>query len=276
MGQYLFAIARSRLYWGVLLFAIVPMLIEATRLNVVFGMLIYFSLFWFFVFRPLVAMRDSRRSITADIIAYVFTAIVGTSFAIFVESFWIANGVGRFLQTDDLSVSVPSFILFVGITEELAKQLVIVISIIFVRVHKYTVKPVEFMIMGISSGLGFSAVENISYVQKGLMDEVVHRMVGEGLVTALSRALYTPFLHGVWAGIAAFGLGMAAQRGRKYWWLAVLLLLVAASFHGSYDATVGTHSFAALLIVAVSYFLLLTLLLNGLRARYRRDGLHQN
>lgn len=276
MGQYLFAIARSRLYWGVLIFAIVPMLIEATRLNVVFGMLIYFSLFWFFVFRPLITMRHSRRSITADIIAYVFTAIVGTSFAILVESFWIANGVGRFLQTNNLSVSIPSFILFVGVTEEVAKQLIIVIGIIFVRLHKYTVRPVEFMIMGISSGLGFSAVENISYVQKGLMDEVVHRMVGEGLVTALSRALYTPFLHGVWAGIAAFGLGMVALRGRNYWWLAVLLLLVSASFHGSYDATVGTHSFAALLIVAISYFLFLTLLLNGLRARYRRDGPHQN
>lgn len=190
-------------------------------------------------------MRHPHRSITADIIAYAFTAIVGTSFVIFVESFWITNGAGQLLQSGDITVSIPSFILFVGITEEIAKQLIILIGILFVPLHRYMIRPVEFIIMGVCSGLGISGAENISYVQKGLMDEVVHHMVGAGLVTALSRALYTPFLHGVWAVIAAFGFGMVALRVRRYWWIALLLLLVTASFHGCYDVIVGTHVLGA-------------------------------
>lgn len=64
------------------------------------------------------------------------------------------------------------------------------------------------------------------------------------------------------AGIAAFGFGMVALRGREVLWLALLQLrsMVAT------DAIVGTHVFGTLLIVPVSYFLFLTLLLNGLRA----------
>lgn len=77
---------------------------------------------------------------------------------------------------------------------------------IWKAVHRYMVRPVEFMIMGISSGLGFSGAGNISYIQKGLMDEIVHHIVGAGLVTALSRALYTPFLHGEWLALRHLAL----------------------------------------------------------------------
>lgn len=264
---YLLAILKSRLYWGILLFAIVPILLETLDVNVVFGMLVYFSLFWLFVFRPLVKTSVPGRSLAVDIVAYIFTAVIGTMFAVYVESFWVVNGAGPLLQSRSPSIAIPSFIIFVGMTEEFAKQIIVLLGVVFVRVRGLRVRPVEFMIMGISSGLGFSALENISYVQKGIMNEVVHHLVGAGVVTALSRALYTPFLHTIFAGIAAYGVGLAAQRGGKAWWAALGLWLLAASLHGFYDATISTHVVWALIAVAICYFLFLVLLLGGMRER---------
>ncbi|GMA64882.1 PrsW family intramembrane metalloprotease [Alicyclobacillus fastidiosus] len=265
-GAYLLAILKSRLYWGILLFAIIPILLETLGINIVFGMLVYFSLFWFFVFRPLVKTSQPGRSLIADIVAYVFTAVIGTMFALFVENFWVSNGAAPFLQSNSPPIAIPSYIVFVGTTEEFSKQIIILLAIAFVRIRRIHVKPVEFMIMGISSGLGFSAIENISYVQKGIMNEVVHHTVGTGVVTALSRALYTPFLHAIFAGIASYGLGLAASRGGKTWWGALGMWLIAACFHGFYDATIDTHVGWALIAVALCYFLFLALLLSGMRS----------
>ncbi|MFD1675615.1 PrsW family intramembrane metalloprotease [Alicyclobacillus fodiniaquatilis] len=265
LSTYLIAVLRSRLYWGILLFAIMPILLEFIDMNVVIGMLVYFSLLWFFVFRPLVKTTQPGRSLIADIIAYIFTAVIGTMFALFVENFWVSNGATPFLQTNNATIAIPSYIVFVGCTEEFSKQIIVLLAVAFVRIRHIHVKPVEFMILGISSGLGFSAVENISYVQKGLMNEVIHHTVGSGVVTALSRALYTPFLHAVFAGIASYGLGLAASRGGAAWLVALSMWLIAACFHGFYDATIGTHVIWALIAVAVAYFLFLVLLLSGIR-----------
>jgi hypothetical protein len=47
---YLAHIAQSRLFWGLLLYATVPILLGDFHMNVVDGMMVYFSLFWFFIF----------------------------------------------------------------------------------------------------------------------------------------------------------------------------------------------------------------------------------
>ena len=261
-GSHLLLVLRSRFYWGILLFAIVPILLETIGVNVVSGMLVYFSLFWFFIFRSLVKTTPLRRSIFADIFAYIFTAVIGTAVAFYVENFWVSLGAGPLLQSSIPTVAVPAFVVVVGLTEEFAKQIVVLVAVLFVRIRHLRIKPFEFMMMGISSGLGFSAVENVSYVQKGLINEVVHHTVGIGLVTALSRALYTPFLHAIFAGIAAYGLGLAAEKGRETWWVALAMWLLAACFHGFYDGTVGINVIWALVDVAIAYFIFLAFLLH--------------
>ncbi|KPV45080.1 PrsW family intramembrane metalloprotease [Alicyclobacillus ferrooxydans] len=261
IGWHLLRVLRSRFYWGILVFAIIPILLETLGINVVSGMLVYFSVFWFFIFRSLVKTTPLRRTIIADILAYLFTAIIGTAVAFYVENFWVSIGAGPLLQSHILSITIPTYVVVVGLTEEFAKQIVVLLGVVYVRVRHKRIKPFDFMMMGISSGLGFSAVENVSYVQKGLMNEVVHHTVGLGLVTALSRALYTPFLHAVFAGIVAYGLGLAAEKGREAWWIAVAMWLLAACFHGLYDATVGIDVTWALIDVAIAYFVFLAFLL---------------
>lgn len=266
---YLFSIIKSRLFLGLLLFAIVPILLGDLHLNVVDGMMVYFSLFWFFIFQPIMTAQMAMpfRSIVLDIAAYVFTGIVGVLFALAVESFWIGHGANLLLNSSYLLISAPAYIIFIGLTEEFAKQIFVLLLFTVNRVQKKVWNPLVYMMIGISSGLGFSAVENISYVEHGITFDVLHKTIGLGTITALTRALYTPFLHAIWAGIVAYGLGVVAHRGYRDWHLAVGAFLLAAMFHGFYDASLRAHGGLSVLDVALSYLVFLSLLLNNRRQR---------
>ncbi|MCL4493770.1 MAG: PrsW family intramembrane metalloprotease [Firmicutes bacterium] len=263
---YVLTILKSRLFWGLFVFATAPILLGDAHLNIVDGMMVYFSLFWFFIFQPLIASQFHIRSILLDIVAYIFTGTVGVLFALVVESFWISHGANLLLNSHILAISAIGYILFIGLTEEFAKQIIIVLIFLFNRAKKKVWSPLSYMMIGISSGLGFSAVENISYVQHGITFDVLYHSVGLGTITALTRALYTPFLHAIWAGIVAYGLGVVAQHGYRDWHLAVGAYLVAAVFHGFYDASL-THGDLSIIDVALSYLVFLTLLLNNHRRR---------
>ena len=263
---YVLTILKSRLFWGLFVFATVPILLADVHLNIVDGMMVYFSLFWFFIFQPLMASEFRFRSILLDIVAYIFTGTVGVLFALFVESFWISHGANLLLNSHILALSSIGYILFIGLTEEFAKQIFILLIFWFNRAKKKVWSPLSYMMVGISSGLGFSAVENISYVQHGISFDVLYHGAGLGTITALTRAVYTPFLHAIWAGIVAYGLGVVAQRGYRDWHLAVGAYLVAAVFHGIYDASLS-YGDMSIIDVALSYLVFLTLLLNGRRRR---------
>lgn len=269
--SYVVTIASSRLYWGLLLFAIAPMLLLGLHINVVVGMMIYFSLFWFFVFQPLVAAHIQLRPLFTDMGAYLFTGIVGTTFAIIVEGFWFRHGGAVLMRSPVLAVTIPAYVSFVGVTEEFAKQMVVLIVLFWQRSRGRAWPPLTYMMVGVSSGLGFSAVENISYVQRGISFEVLRHAFGYGTTTALTRALYTPFLHAIWAGAAAYCLGVVARRGFRDWWIGLGGIGMAAVFHGIYDASVGIDPSLAIADVAVSYLVFLALLLNDRRLQSGRS-----
>ena len=266
--RYLATIAASRLYLGLLLLAIAPILLLALHVNIVVGMMVYFSLFWFFVFQPLLANQIRLRPLTLDIGAYIFTGLIGTSLAMLVESLWYHTPARGFLNAPQVLISTPAYVLCIGITEEVAKQLVVFLVMLWQRAKKKVWSPLSYMMLGVSSGLGFSAVENISYVERGLAFEVMRHAFGIGTFTALTRALYTPFLHAIWAGIAAWGIGQIAAQGVARWRMGLGLIMLVAVFHGVYDATIGRHPGVAILDVAVSYLIFLALLLNGRRPRH--------
>lgn len=271
--RYIMAIARSRLYVGLLLLAITPILLLTVHINMVVGMMVYFSLFWFFVFQPLLADHIQLSPLVVDIGAYIFTGLVGTSFAMGVESFWYGHGGRGLLNSPALVVAAPAYILFVGVTEEVAKQLVVIMVMGWQRTRKKVWPALSYMMLGVSSGLGFSAVENISYVQRGIAFEVMRHAFGLGTFTALTRALYTPFLHAIWAGTAAWGIGQVAAHGSEKWRVGSGLMALVAIFHGIYDSAISRYPGVAILDVAVSYLVFLALLLNGRRRRRARTVL---
>ncbi|MBX5467381.1 MAG: PrsW family intramembrane metalloprotease [Firmicutes bacterium] len=241
----------SRQYWGLLLLAVVPMLLEAFRFNVVAGMMVYFSLFWFFLFRRMAHLRLGATALAVDLLAYLFAATVGAGLAALLESGALGLGAGPFIRSPHLPVAAASTFLCVGLVEEGAKQVWIWGVVVWDRLRHRPPRPPAYLMLGIMSGLGFSAVENIDYVQRGIFLDISQHVGGVGVVTALTRALYTPFLHAVWAGAVAWAWGRAARDGR--WGRAVGAWLGAAALHGLYDASLRFNVWLSLAVVTLSY-----------------------
>ncbi|CAB1129641.1 PrsW family intramembrane metalloprotease [Candidatus Hydrogenisulfobacillus filiaventi] len=267
---YGWRVARSPQYLGLFVFAVAPMIMESLRVDVIAGMMVYFSLFWLVIFRRISGDELRTPSRTLDAAAYLFTAVFGVLFAAGLESTAMAWGARRLIAGPLDTASWLTYVVAVGMVEETAKQLVVGGFALYQRWRGRVWNPWAFMALGIVSGLGFSAVENIDYVNRGVFMDMSHLAVGLGTVTALTRALYTPFLHAIWAGVAAYALGVAAQGPRWRWGPAGWGWLTVAVLHGTYDATVGVNTVWALADVAVSYFLFLYLALQ------RRPGLLQS
>lgn len=263
---YLFSIVRSRLYWGLLLFSVIPILLATFHFNIIAGMMIYFSLFWYFIFSRVASTKFSLRNLFADGFVYLFTGTVGVFLAILGESAGMNLGANQYLQSRFLLVSIVGFTVFVGIIEEFAKLLIVLLLAGKDAKQGHIHHPIHYMLLGVLSGLGFSAVENINYVLHGVALDMAHKSLALGTTTALMRALYTPFLHGIWTGTAGYMVGLALRdRKKRYSYLLGGLILVAF-FHGTYDASIGVSPFIGLLDIAISFFVFMALALNSKRS----------
>lgn len=245
----------SRHYWGLLLLAVVPMLLEAFHFNVVEGMMIYFSLFWFFLFRRLAHVKMGPSALFVDLLAYLFAGTFGAGLAAVGESLALGLGAGAWIQSRHFALAATGSILFVGLVEEAAKQVWVLGVLGWDRLRRRDPRPVSYLMIGIMTGLGFSAIENIDYVERGIFLDISQHVGGVGVVTALTRALYTPFLHAIWAGTLAWMLAVAARRRQVG--MAFSGWLGMAALHGLYDASLRFSLWLSLVVVAFSYFVFL-------------------
>jgi RsiW-degrading membrane proteinase PrsW (M82 family) len=132
-------------------------------------------------------------------------------------------------------------ILGIGIIEELAK--ILPFMLVATRLGSFN-EPIDGIIYASFIALGFSAVENISYL----------RFIGGH--EAWGRGFAGPLIHIVFASVWGYYIGLASLRRQKRLLVALLALLVTAFFHGIYDFIVialpgSTLPLAALLIVAI-------------------------
>lgn len=268
--QYLRVILQSPLYLGVFFLGLTTILVLGGYLTPALGIIGLFSLLWFMLFHPLFADGQTAPATWVNVGAYLFTGAIGPLFSWNVEAFWYHHGMSAYLGSPVLAVAIPSYVLVVGVTEELAKQMIVLLLLASQKILRIVWSPRAYMLFGVSSGLGFSLVENISYAQRGLVFKALENTMGPGTLTAITRALYTPFLHAVWAGIAAYGIGVLANRGTR-WRLALALFVTVAVFHGTYDAALGHHPNISLTAVVLSYLLFLILLVFSSHDRPRQD-----
>jgi len=207
-----------------------------------------------------------------SVVTATFAAVLNS----FTQGFFSGLGVVGF---------VAFFFLFVGPVEETVKLLA-------VRLYAYRDERFDAVldgaVYGAMAGLGFAFIENVLYIQRGLMGTDA----GAGLALAvagteitLTRALAGPG-HVIYSAFAGYYLGLAkfnpADRGP----IVIKGLLIAAAIHATYNSTVGLGAavFAALglpdLVAAFAYILLydglfgalLLRKINRYRRTYRRIG----
>ncbi len=135
--------------------------------------------------------------------------------------------------------SVPPWIYGVGLAEEVTKALPILIAALLLRwVWKITLDVRVWMFLGTISGLTFGVRESVYYTASYLMQGSDKTGPGFDIRLILSfaeRVFVDGFQHAVWAGIAAFFIGMGVNYHRRRIPLILFGITLPAVLHGLND-----------------------------------------
>lgn len=135
--------------------------------------------------------------------------------------------------------NVLPWIYGVGLAEEVTKALPILVAALLLRwVWKITMDVRVWMFLGTISGLAFGVRESVLYTSSYLM-QGSHK-VGAGfeiplILSFAQRVFVDGFQHAVWAGIAAFFIGMGVNYRRRRIPLILFGITLPAALHGLND-----------------------------------------
>ena len=213
---------------------------------------VYFSLLWAFFLYHFFKTPETR--FIACAVAFFFTPLF--SVATLLE----AQKTFPLLQLDGMADSsgfwtrFSGYLFGVGLSEELCKAAIVLLIVWRARTPS---TPSTIVLYGMMSGLGFGIFEGIFYQQ------YVNPGAGEqaGYLLNIMRLTSLPFLHSVWAGLAAYFIGTARFINAGRWFTTFLGLAVAAFLHGMYDLFSG--SWPSVVVCVGSVVLILIYLFNS-------------
>jgi RsiW-degrading membrane proteinase PrsW (M82 family) len=165
-------------------------------------------------------------------------------------------------DSENKLISLFGYVLQVGVWEEMCKALPL---FLLVRWQKEQVSPIHLVTVGVFSGLGFAAFENLHYGENAVLSTYsLTRDYGmQGLVTGVQnamvitmlRAVSLVFCHAVFSGIVAYFIATALLRKERIGALIVLGIGVASVLHGLYDWFAGIQPTIAALLAGFSFAL---------------------
>jgi RsiW-degrading membrane proteinase PrsW (M82 family) len=257
------------MFWMILMLGILPLLIGTLRDDrmQLLGMLFFFAALWGGILRGVVL--KSNEKFTLPVVAFFFTGFIGMPLLLMVYEM-LPKPYLELAGSNNKIMSLFGFIFQVGLCEEICKILPVVGYLI---VYRTKVSPTMILLIGLFSGLGFAAFENIQYSSGSMAETVVlsahgaessgeegliaGMMVGtmSAMVNVILRSVSLVFAHALWTGIFAYYLAKAASSGTRWSVLGFLGLAVPAVLHGAYNWFCGVQPVAAALIVAVSFLL---------------------
>jgi len=125
----------------------------------------------------------------------------------------------------------------VGFAEEITKALPILVAALLLRwVWKTTLDVRVWMFLGTISGLAFGVRESVLYTSSYLMQDNRHGGLAIQLILSFAQRVFVDgFQHAVWAGIAAFFIGMGVNYRRRRIPLIVFGITLPAVLHGLND-----------------------------------------
>jgi RsiW-degrading membrane proteinase PrsW (M82 family) len=240
-------------FWVVLILGIVPLLIStfADARTQLVAFAFFFAIAWGVIFK-LFVIRDGGEWKT-PVAGLIVTAVVGFPICVAFERIVLAEMPSSFVKV----------VFGVGLPEELCK---IVPAVAYVLWRRSATRPLTLVLVGVFSGLGFAASENLGYdaLAVDASVDLTHSYGSEGLVLGvenamvltLMRSMGTVFIHAVLSGTYACFIAMGLVRDRRWGAHFLLGLAVAAFIHGIYDWLLGVQPTVALFVAAGSFVLL--------------------
>lgn len=252
-------LVKDGIFWFATLLGVVPLAIVTLPTGdaqlTAFAM--FFAAVWGAIFRS--AILKDKTPWGMLLASLLFTGLIGTTAATKIEGVLVSAVP---LTHPGLVTLLVVFVLFVGAVEESCKLVPVVAYVLW---RRKAAQPMTAVLIGVFSGLGFAAFENLIYSDQAIASTLAAtRAAGEeglavgvqsAMTTAMLRSLSLVFCHAVWAGIFAYFLAAASLSGKR--WGAMLLVgfVLTAVLHGVYDWLVFVQQTLAALTAGLSFIL---------------------
>ena len=254
-------IKKDFVFWAVSLLAIVPLVLVTLNdtQSQLTGFLLFFAAIWGVIFKKFIV--DENSSWLLPITALFFTGIIGIRILLFTYEY-LPDFYTKLPSSENIFVAFIGGIFQTGICEELCK---IVPVLIYIFWKKRTAQPLTIVLIGVFSGLGFAAFENMHYANREVLNSAYltynHGAAGlqEGvtgaMVNVLLRSMSLVFVHAIYSGIFSYfiALGHITQKRRVA--LALVGLLVAATVHGLYNSFWQVQNTLPAIVTATAFML---------------------
>ncbi len=235
-------LVKEFVFWAVTLLGIVPLLIVSiSGADAQFTLFaLFFALVWGVIFKMFVLRDDSPWRFPIG--ALFFTGIVGIYVLLFIYRYLLPDFYLGMSDNESGLVSWLGFVFQVGVWEELTKAVPV---LLYLRWKREQAEPMLIVVIGVFSGLGFAAFENLLYGDRAIMasvdltleygEEGLEAGVQSAMIQAMLRSLSLVFCHAVWAGIVAYFIAVARLERGRWGAMIVVGIGVAAVLHGSYN-----------------------------------------
>ena len=203
---------------------------------------LYFSTIWGIFFYNFFKTKQVKLSTTIKV--FFLTQV----FVFLIWGFGL-NNINLFYYFHDsssLTMKMVFFIFAVGVTEEFAKT--ISLLIIAGRSREVLI-PHTLVFYGLMSGVAFGVFEGVQY-QMGVNQEFGY---SQSFFMNIARLTSLPFLHAIWRAIAGYFVGFAHIYPKYRRSLYFLAIVIPALLHGIYDTFCGTLG-GMLIALPVTFF----------------------
>ncbi|MDR2704349.1 MAG: PrsW family intramembrane metalloprotease [Planctomycetaceae bacterium] len=273
---------KDPIFWVVLVLGVLPLLITSMNdINIqLYGLLFFFAMLWGGILRGLVL--KSSDNVVLPVTAFFATGIVGVGVLLFLYKHCLPS---FYLHMTDPNnnplIQLFGFIFQVGFCEELCKVMPVVLYLILKRKKA---SPMMMLLIGVFSGLGFAAFENVSYVfrhmtagaenivqiiENILRAQSEEQMVRElkagslnaagqilnAMLSMMLRSVSLVFAHAIWTGIFSYYIICAMTSGKRWAVFCCLGLAVPMVLHGVYDWLCNLEPGFAALVIGASFVL---------------------
>ena len=254
-------IRKDFAFWAVSLLAIVPLVLVTlndTQAQLT-GFLLFFAAIWGVIFKKFIV--DESSGWVLPITVLFLTGILGIRALLFVYGF-LPDFYMELPGSKNLLLSFAGSIFQTGVCEELCK---IVPVLLYLLWRKRAARPLTIVILGVFSGLGFAAFENMHYANRAVMHSAYltynhgHAGLQEGvtgaMVNVLLRSMSSVFGHAIYSGIFSYFIALGHITGNRRLALAFVGLLVAATAHGLYNGFWQVQNTLPAIVTAAAFML---------------------
>jgi len=255
-------IAADPYFWTVACLAAVPLLINTLEKQEfqLTAFALFFAAIWGVIFKTLIVRTEAAWKYLAA--SLFFTGVVGIPSLLVSYDKVLPKAYLTMSASDSGVTSLLGYILQVGLCEEFVKIIPVLAYLFF---KKKAANPLTAILIGIFSGLGFAAFENMRYGDSSVLQSIkLAKKAGAAgvafgthaaMVNVMVRSLSLVFCHATFTGIFSYFVITGFATGKRFLALLTVGLAVSSVLHGVYDWLTGVQTTMATAVVVLAFVL---------------------